>query len=118
MVNTARRTAGAILLLLLRSHSSAQEPAKENSLPVAVWKRILFSNNVPTVINDLRHPSVSLGSGLSVNMPDGTSRSLSQEEGIAMVLDEFYNMVQVEIGEAISVVEPRAFLAEKKTEFD
>ena len=85
---------------------------------VVVWKRILFSNNVPTVINEFRHPNISLGSNLSITMPDGTHRGVSQQEAIAMILDEFYNMVQVNIGEAISVAELRAFINERKAELD
>ena len=51
-------------------------------------------------------------------MPDGTKRGLSQQEAIGMVLDEFYKKVQVNIGEAISVAEVRAFIAERKAEID
>jgi S1-C subfamily serine protease len=83
---------------------------------VVVWKQNLFSNNVPTVINDLHHPSVSMSSNLSRTMPDGSTQGISQQEAIATVLEEFYGMVQVMIGEAISVSELRAFMAERKTD--
>lgn len=82
---------------------------------VVVWKRILFSNNVPNVINQLYNPNTITG-GLSVTMPDGTTRSIGQQIGIAMVLEEFYRMVQVNIGEAISVAELRSFIKERKAE--
>jgi len=83
---------------------------------VVVWKQTLFTNTVPLVINDLRHPSVSASTNLVQTMPDGSKRGLSQQEAIAAVLDEFYGMVQVMIGEAISVSELRAFMAERRGE--
>jgi hypothetical protein len=49
-------------------------------------------------------------------MPDGSRRELTEQEAVAAALEEFYNMVQVMIGEAISVSELRAFLAERKAD--
>jgi hypothetical protein len=83
---------------------------------VVVWKQRLFSQNLPILMEGIRKPSVMLGSNLTMTMPDGSTRGLSQQEAVAMVLDEFYNTVQVMIGEAISVEELRTFLTEKKTD--
>jgi len=65
----------------------------------------LFSNNVPTVINDLHHPNLITSTNLVRTLPDGSTQRVSQQEAIATVPEEFYGMVQVMIGEAISVSE-------------
>jgi S1-C subfamily serine protease len=83
---------------------------------IVVWKLIAFSNDVPVIIESFRKPNVSLSSALVQTMPDGSTRSVSQQEAIAIVLEEFYRKVQVFIGEAISVSELRAFLAEKSAD--
>jgi hypothetical protein len=46
-----------------------------------------------------------------MTLPDGTTRGVSNEEAVSLVLEEFYNTVQVMIGEAISVSELKDFLA-------
>ena len=51
-----------------------------------------------------------LAERFSEKLPDGTLKPLSDEEVIARVLEEFYNKVQVDIGEAVSVSELRRFL--------
>jgi S1-C subfamily serine protease len=83
---------------------------------VVVWKRNLFSNTVLTVINDLYHPNLRSSTNLVRTMSDGSTQGISQQEAIATVLEEFYGMVQVMIGEAISVSELRAFIAERKAD--
>ena len=81
---------------------------------VVVWKQTLLTNTVPLVINGLRHSGFKIGSNLVQTMPDGSRRGPTEQEAVAAALEEFYNMVQVMIGEAISVSELRAFLAERK----
>jgi hypothetical protein len=44
-------------------------------------------------------------------MPDGSVRGVSNEEAVALVLKEFYDTVQVVIGEAISISELKAFIS-------
>lgn len=54
--------------------------------------------------------------GISLTFPDGTSRNVSQEEMVGMILDEFYNTVQFVIGEATDVSELKGFLKDKEKE--
>jgi len=49
-------------------------------------------------------------------MPDGTKREISEEDASELVLQQFYNTVQVMIGEAASVHELKAFLRYKQSE--
>jgi hypothetical protein len=81
---------------------------------IVVWKQVLFSTNVPTVIEGFKHPRLAIGGTFSIRLPDGTSRSVSDQEAIAAVLEEFYDTVQVVIGEAISASELKGFLKEQK----
>lgn len=78
---------------------------------VVVWKMRLLSQTVPTVIDGLKKPRASLGGTFTMTLPDGTTRGVSNEEAVSLVLEEFYNTVQVMIGEAISVSELKDFLA-------
>jgi S1-C subfamily serine protease len=81
---------------------------------VVIWKRIAFSNQVQVAIDGFHSPhGASLGGRFSERQADGTSRGISDEEVIARVLEEFYNKVQVDIGEAVSASELRKFLKEK-----
>jgi hypothetical protein len=57
-----------------------------------------------------------MGGTFSETLPDGTTRGVSDEEVLARVLEEFYNRVQVDIGEAVSVTELRDFLREHARE--
>jgi S1-C subfamily serine protease len=77
---------------------------------VVIWKRIAFSDQVRTAIDGFHHPKLSTGGTFLEKLPDGTSRAISDQEAIARVLEEFYNKVQVNIGEAVSVSELRTFL--------
>ncbi len=81
---------------------------------VVVWKKTLLSPNVGVVISALRHSPVATGNSLSQRMPDGSVRTISNEEATALVLEEFAKTVQVMIGEAISVSELKAFIKEKE----
>jgi len=78
---------------------------------VVVSKWTLFSQNAPTVIQGLRKSATKTSGTFSLTMPDGTVRSVSNEEAVASVLEEFYNRAQVVIGEAIAVSELKAFIA-------
>ena len=81
---------------------------------VVVWKQRLFSQLVPTVITGMQHTTgLSFGT-FSFAMPDGTVRPVSNEEAVALVLEEFYDTVQVMIGEAIAVSELKAFIASQQ----
>jgi S1-C subfamily serine protease len=78
---------------------------------VVVWKMRILSQTVPKVIDGLKHPQASLGGTFTMTLPDGTTRGLSNEEAVSLVLEEFYTTVQVMIGEAISVSELKDLLA-------
>jgi S1-C subfamily serine protease len=78
---------------------------------VVVWKRRLLSQLVPTVIGGLKKASSKFFGTFSFTMSDGTVRPVSNEEAIALVIEEFYDTVQVVIGEAIAVSELKAFIA-------
>jgi S1-C subfamily serine protease len=82
---------------------------------IVVWRHRLTSNNVPVVINGLEHPRGGMNTGtFSKTLPNGQTVSLFDSEAVGMVLDEFYNLVQVQIGEAISVSELKAMIVEKQ----
>jgi S1-C subfamily serine protease len=76
---------------------------------VSKWK--LLSQNAPMVIRGLRRSATKTSGTFSLTMPDGTVKSVSNEEAVASVLEEFYNRAQVVIGEAIAVSELKAFIA-------
>jgi hypothetical protein len=84
---------------------------------VVVWKQRLFSNNVPLIIQRFESPSSKMFGNFSITLPDGTTKGISDQEAIGAVLDEFYSMVQVVIGEAISVSELKAYLKESEGTF-
>ncbi len=84
---------------------------------VVVWKQRLFSQAVPTVIEGFKKSGgVGLAGLFFRTRPDGTREDVSDREAIGLVLEEFYDMVQVVIGEAISVSELRSFLREHDKE--
>jgi hypothetical protein len=76
-----------------------------------VWKARILSQTVPHVIDGLKHSKARMNGTFTLTLPDGTTRPASNEEAISAVLDEFYNTVQIMIGEAISVSELKEFLA-------
>jgi len=78
---------------------------------IVVWKMRLLIQTVPNVIDGLKHPRAMLSGTFTMTLPDGTTRGVSNEEAVALVLEEFYTTVQVMIGEAISVSELKDFLA-------
>jgi hypothetical protein len=72
---------------------------------------------VPVAINGLKHPRGGMMTGtFTKTLPDGRVTPVMDSEVVGDVLEEFYNLVQVQIGEAISVSELRAFIDEKKEE--
>ena len=77
---------------------------------VVVWKHRLLSPTVPTVIGGLKNSKTFSTGNFSETMPDGTVRGVSNEEAVARVLEEFYQTVQVVIGEAIAASELKAFM--------
>lgn len=77
---------------------------------LVIWKSIAFSDNVKVAVDGFTHPRTSLSGNFSQTMPDGTTRGITDQEMIGIVLGEFYNKVQVDIGEAVAVSEVRAFL--------
>lgn len=83
---------------------------------VVVWKHRILSNVISTAIEGFKHPRVfSLGT-FSRTLPDGSSQGVSDQEVLAIALEDFYNDTQVMIGEAISASELQAFLAEHRAE--
>jgi S1-C subfamily serine protease len=79
---------------------------------VVIWKEIAFSGQVKEAIKGFHNPRISMGGTFSERQPDGTNKSITDQEVIARVLEEFYTRVQVDIGEAVSVSELRKFLTE------
>jgi len=91
--------------------------ASENKVVgIVVWKMRLIPEWVQTVITGLGHPSTRVCCSATVTLPDGTQKGLSDEEASSLVLQQFYDTVQVMIGEATSVPELRSFLREKEGE--
>ena len=80
---------------------------------IVVWKQILFSTGVPTIIDGFKHARTKMSGNFSITQPDGTQKPVSDQEAIGAVLEEFYDTAQVVIGEAISVSELKDFLRER-----
>ncbi len=75
---------------------------------VVVWEMRLLSQTVPTVIDGFkRGGGVRTTGTFSMTLPDGKTRPVTDQEAVALLLEEFYNTVQIMIGEAISVTELR-----------
>jgi Trypsin-like peptidase domain len=83
---------------------------------IVVWKMRLIPEWVQTLISGLSHPSAISCCAATVTLPDGTQKGVSNEEAASLVLQQFYDTVQVMIGEATSVSELKAFLREKEGE--
>lgn len=85
---------------------------------VVIWKKIAFSDQVKVAIDGFRSPiGITMGGRFSKKLPNGQTVSVTDEEVIASVLEEFYNKVQVDIGEAVSVSELRKFLTQHHVPF-
>jgi hypothetical protein len=87
---------------------------KIRSSGLLIWKNIAFSDNVKNAVKG--SINASLSGNFSLTMPDGTTQSITDQQMIGIVLGEFYNRVQVDIGEAVAVSEVRAFLKKRVTE--
>ena len=83
---------------------------------VVVWKMRLLPDWVQTVINGFGHATIGSCCVATLTLPDGTKKGITSEEASGLVLQQFYNTVQVMIGEATSVSELRAFLKDKEHE--
>lgn len=83
---------------------------------VVVAKWTLFSPMAKMVILGLQNSPTRTGSAFTRKGANGQSLMVSNEEAIAAVLEEFYNLSQVMVGEAISVSELDAFLKDKRRE--
>lgn len=81
---------------------------------IVVTKWTLFSPNIETAIFGLNHSPSMSSSSVTQTLPDGTKHTLMNEQVTALALQEFYEVAQVMIGEAISASELRAFLREKE----
>src|SRR5438445_1690176 len=83
---------------------------------VVVWKMRLIPDWVQTLINGFGHAGASVCCVATQTLPDGTQRGISSEEASGLVLQQFYNTVQVMIGEATSASELKDFLESKEKE--
>ena len=93
------------------------EHVSNKVIGVVVTKWTLFSPLAESVTQGFKTGrGVSTFGRFSILQADGTARTVSDQEATAATLQEFYDQVQVMIGEAISVEELRAFLREKEGE--
>jgi hypothetical protein len=83
---------------------------------VVVWRMRVLPSWVQTLITGFGHASASACCVATLTLPDGTKKGISSEEASAIVLQQFYDTVQVMIGEATSVSELKAFLKDKEHE--
>lgn len=81
---------------------------------VVVWRNRLTSENVPVIINGLKNARTRMGGNFSKTLPNGQTVEMSDQEALGAVLEEFYNLVQVQIGEAIAVSELKSFISESQ----
>lgn len=82
---------------------------------VVVWRMLLLPEWVQTLIAGFGHAGASVCCVATETLPYGTKRGVSSEEASGMVLQQFYNTVQVMIGEATAASELKAFLREKES---
>src|SRR5207253_1030972 len=66
----------------------------------------------PTVVKGLRESGYRTHGGFEKTLPDGSKVAISNEEAVAEVIDEFYKLVQVGLGEAIAASELKAFITD------
>ena len=83
---------------------------------IVVWKMRLLPEWVQTLITGFGHTGAAVCCVATETLPDGSHRGISSEEASGLVLQQFYNTVQVMIGEATSVSELKAFLRDKERE--
>lgn len=75
----------------------------------------MIPNYVQDLITGLAH-SQPASCCFTVALPDGTQKAVTNELAASLVLQQFYDTVQVMIGEATSVSGLKAFLKEKEHE--
>jgi len=85
---------------------------KVTGIVVEKWR--LWSPDIEQVIQGFSHPGVSTTGTFVRTNAQGQQVPISDQEALASTLQEFYDMSQVMVGEAISVSELKAFIDEKK----
>jgi S1-C subfamily serine protease len=83
---------------------------------IVIWKSIAFSNQVKAAIDGFHNAHAGTAGTFTETLPDGRTRGVTDQEVLARVLEEFYTKVQVDIGEAVSSSEIRAFLTSHASE--
>jgi hypothetical protein len=83
---------------------------------IVVWRMLLLPPWVQTLITGFGHAGAQVCCVATETLPDGTQKGVSSEEASGLVLEQFYDTVQVMIGEATSVSELKTFLQEKEKE--
>lgn len=83
---------------------------------IVVWRMRILPEWVQTLITGFGKSSATSCCVATQTLPDGTTRGVSSEEASGIVLQQFYDTVQVMIGEATAVSELRAFLKEKEND--
>ena len=79
----------------------------------------LYLPDVEQIVNALPKSGVQTSGGKTIvylTMPDGTRRELSQQEQMALALNEIYESSQVFVGEAIAISELKATIAAHESE--
>ena len=87
-----------------------------NVIGVVVEKWILNLPDVEKVIEALPKGGVALSGNLTATLSDGTTRALSEEQEVALALEELYRGIQVVVGEAIAVSELNALITAHQAE--
>ena len=86
---------------------------EERVVGIVVWKQLILPPEISDLISGLEHPTVGFSSGqFTKRLPNGQVVPALDGEVTAAILRQFYNTVQVMIGEAISVSELSQFLTE------
>jgi S1-C subfamily serine protease len=81
---------------------------------IVVEKWTLWSPNIEVAIQGFSHPRSQLAGNFSQTDAQGHEIGISEQQMMGIVLKEFYDASQVMVGEAISVSELNAFIAEKR----
>jgi len=92
--------------------------AQDNKvIGVVVATYHFFPEYVDTTIKTMKEPHGGIFTGaFSVTDANGKRTSLSDQQVVGIILEQFYEKTQVMIGEAISASELRHFMAERKKE--
>jgi S1-C subfamily serine protease len=77
---------------------------------LVIWKMNTLSEFVKDAVDGFSHSNTNSVGNFSIPSPDGKRQPVTDQQMIGIVLGEFYNKVQVDIGEAIAVSEVRKFL--------